>query len=479
MKPALFLSLLAIKTFLLFTVIIFSRINFLLANQLEQKLTIDYAIENSLKNYPKILEYYHKNNSSISNLAASYGVFDVKLKQEYQDKSRGYYDAKLLDILLEKQNQILNSNFYAGYRYSTKDFGDYESYKNTGRGGEFAFGGRISLLQNRNIDKNRLNVNLAKLEVEFSNLQLQNIILQIKRDVKKAYFDWVFSFYTYQQYQELYNLALKRQVAFETRYKKGDIAKITLSENNKLLLQRKTDLQIAKIDFDNNSLYLGLFVRNSNYEMMQIDQKNVDEGQMKKLFNNLNTLTPQKMQADIDQAIACRIEAKLTKTLQNQELENLKYYQQTLLPKLDFSFEASKDIKERNQTRKNSENNLKLNFELPLQRTEAKNKIIAINEKIKAYNEEINLISNKITTQMKQNFLNLQNLQAIFGNISQEIDLAKQLENAEKEKFNQGVSSLFLVNQREQDVIKAKINQIYLVKNFYKIFADYEMMMCK
>ena len=55
-------------------------------------LAINKIIESSQKNYPQILNFYEKVAIKEGKVLESLGFFDVKIKNQYQDKSRGFYD---------------------------------------------------------------------------------------------------------------------------------------------------------------------------------------------------------------------------------------------------------------------------------------------------------------------------------------------------------------------------------------------------
>ena len=234
----------------------------------ESPLLVNKIIESSQKNYPQILNFYEKVASKEGKILESLGFFDVKIKNQYQDKSRGFYDGKINDISLEKQNGFLGSKIYGGYRKSFGNFADYDGNNLTNDEGEYRIGGSFSLLRNRAIDSGRLDLITSQLELKESQIQLEKIKNEIARDAIKSYWNWVIAGYIYQTYENLYELAKKRDSQLKIRHQKGDIAQIILTENHRNVLNRQSLMQEAKNNFDNSTLALSMYYRGQNGEML-------------------------------------------------------------------------------------------------------------------------------------------------------------------------------------------------------------------
>ena len=121
-----------------------------------QAISPEIVVDSALKHYPKILAYYEKVAESEGDILQNQGLFDIRLKQQYQATTKGFYDGKTFDVFLEKQNAFLGSKVYAGYRKSYGDFPAYDGKYLTNNNGEYRFGASVSLLQNNMFDKNRL-----------------------------------------------------------------------------------------------------------------------------------------------------------------------------------------------------------------------------------------------------------------------------------------------------------------------------------
>jgi len=468
-----------ILRFFLSVKILYLAFNFIFYNQVLAKnpkaeestkptLLVDKIIESSQKNYPQILNFYEKVAIKEGKILESQGFFDVKIKNQYQDKSRGFYDGKINDISLEKQNGFLGSKIYGGYRKSFGNFADYDGNNLTNDEGEYRIGGSFSLLRNRGIDSGRLDLITSQLELQESKIQLEKVKNEISRDAVKNYWNWVIAGYIYQTYENLYELAKKRDSQLKIRHQKGDIAQIILTENHRNVLNRQSLMQEAKNNFDNSVLALSMYYRGKDGEMMMAK---IEE--LPKIDFDLAKNLSKKIENDVENGLKNRPELRILKIQNDQENNNLLQAKNLYQPKLDLHFEASKDLGDGTKSRAQANNQVKLDFELPLQQNVAKGKIASTSSKIKAIKYEEQFYRDKIRTEILQLHNSLKNILQIYGNYLEELKLSQILEKAEKERFQNGHSDFFLINLREQEVATAKINKLVSILRYQSIQADY------
>jgi outer membrane protein TolC len=447
-----------------------------MASKAQENLPLkDIDVYNSaLKHYPEILKFYEKISASQGDVQSSLGLFDIKLKGGYQDKTRGFYDGKISDISLEKQNAFLGSKFYGGYRKSYGNFADYDGNNLTNSQGEYRIGGSVSILRNRGIDNNRFDLILSELQLQENQNQLEKIQLEVKRDAIKSYYNWLIAGHIYKTYLELYELAKKRQQQLEIRHKKGDIAKIILTENERNILKRNSLMLEAKNDFINSSIAMSLYYRNP--DSLPII---ANENQLPNIDFLKEDFTKKNLDQDLQFALENRPELKILKIKISKEQTKLNLAKNLYQPKLDLSFEASKDLGNGTKSRSQSNNQVKIDFELPIQQNVAKGKILESSSQINFLKIDENFYRDKISNEIKEINNSLQTMVIIFQNYFNEYKLSHILEIAEKERFKQGNSDFFLINLREQEVATAKINKLLAFLKYQSLNADYQVAIFK
>lgn len=436
----------------------------------DKKLYHKQIVDSAQKHYPKILSYYEKVNISKGEALASLGFFDIKLKQNYVDKSRGFYDGKTTDTLLEKELGTLGAKVYGGYRKSFGSFADYDGGSYTNSGGEYRAGVSFSLLRDSTIDQNRLGVILSNLGIEESKIQLEAIKREIERDATKAYWKWVTSAKIAQIYEELYQLSLKRQKQLEERLKKGDVAKIIVIENRKNILRRKSALAKAKQNFENSAIYLSLFWRDERSLPVIPNSSQVPE-----IDFLIHEVKNEKVDRDLHIALSNRPELRILKIQQQQGLSELKYAKNLHKPQLDIEFGSSKDLGNGPESRAQSKNYVGLNLSIPLQQREAKGNTAKYQSKLKSLRLEKRMFEDQIKAELEQIKVRINAIVEMHENLVEEANLAKLLEDSEHERFKYGASNFFLVNLREQDTAASKAAVIDMFANYQNALADYKI----
>ncbi len=437
----------------------------------EKELSHLEVVNSASKHYPQILSYYEKVNAAEGSALASMGFFDITLKQNYIDKSRGFYDGKTTDSLIEKELGTFGAKVYGGYRKSFGNFADYDGGSYTNGGGEYRAGAKFSLLRNNSIDQNRLGVILSNLGLKESRIQLENIRKRIERDATKAYWNWVAAAKILDIYDNLYNLALKREKQLEERLKLGDVAQIIVVENKKNILRRKSALAKAKQDLENSAIYLSLFWRNENGLPTLPKHNQAPE----KINHSLNKIGHERLITDSEKALISRPEIRILKIKIEQNSSELKYADNLLKPQLDVEIGASKDLGAGPKSRSQSNNYVGVDFSIPLQQREAKGKSAEYGSKLKSLKLENQFMEEQIKAELGQIKIEISTLFDIHENLVEEVKLAEILENSEREKFKHGASNFFLVNMREQDTASSKAAVIEMFAKYQGSLADYKM----
>ena len=436
----------------------------------EKRLSHHEVTASANKNYPQILSYYEKVTAAEGTALGSLGFFDIKLKQNYTDKSRGFYDGKTTDTLLEKELGFMGAKVYGGYRKSFGSFANYDGGSRTNDGGEYRAGARFSLLKDSSIDQNRLGVILANLGIKESQIQLETIKKEIERDATKAYWKWVALAKVFHIYEDLYQLSLKRQTQLEEKLKKGDVAQIIVAENKKNILRRKSALAKARQDFENSAIYLSLFWRGENGAPIVPKPNQVPE-----IHFSLHEIENSQTIHDLETALSNRPELRILKIQKEQNSSELKYAQNLFKPQLDVDVDASKDLGNGSESRSQANNYVGLDFSIPLQQREARGKTAEYESKLKSLKYEQQLLEEKITAELEQIKIQISSIVEIHQNLSEEAKLADLLENSEREKFKHGASNFFLVNLREQDTAASKEAVIEMYEKYQSALADYKM----
>lgn len=438
---------------------------------LKEPLSEKTVIDSTIKHYPHIIALYESVNYAKNEILENEGFFDIKLKQSFTNRSRGFYDGETSDTQISRSNQFLGSEVFAGYRKSSGNFPIYENNNFTNSHGEYYAGIKFSLLQNRSIDDPRLKLLLARLDLKENQTQLKAIQNKIAQDALMYYWKWVTSGNIYTLYQELYDLAVKRQEKMQILFNKGDVSKIVLIENERNVLNRKRKLVDAKRVFTNNSIYLSLFIRDNDGNIIKINEADYVRVNLKSKIMPIN---PSESDQDINFALSNRPDIAILRIKSDKERNQIKNAQNLNQPKFDVSFKASKDSGSGAMSRRNSENIIKAELEVPLQRRMAKGQIGKYNANLRKIKYQKQLLSEQIEVEIKQlrNSINLSI--EMHNNIQKEIELSKILQASEVVKLKKGSGDFFLINLREQELFSARLALLQIYEKYQEFLIKYK-----
>ncbi len=377
------------------------------------------------------------------------GYFDTKLGGKYEKKEYPLSESKYNFFYVE-QPTLKGFDFLFGYRKAT-GVQEYSNVK-TSKDGELIFGVKIPVFQvANNIDFRRLKYFNTKIEISQKDYEIIDKLRKIYTKILEEYYKTIYYKEILTVQQELLEKAIKRKNYIEKKISLGSLPEIASVEVQQQIINRKQKLLKAENDFRNS---LNNFVRylnlNSDEFLQKYELPQLTEVEYKKL--NIKEI----IQLSINNSPKLKVYNLMKKRLYNEN----KFYSLKKLPDINFSVYIVNDFKY-DQGYKFS-----MDFSYYTQNRQYLGKKIEIAKNLalirsKEQTEKIN-IKTKI-----QNLLN--KLETIKENIEmskKEIELSKKLENAERKKFELGLSDLFYLNQREIYTLKT-------IKKYLSYKKDY------
>jgi outer membrane protein TolC len=427
--------------------------------------SLDELLAVSLAHYPKIQEAKAKRDASEAAVTQAMGAFDASLDNTTTARVSGYYGGNYTSNKLVKPLGDYNAKIAAGYRVSDGRFPIYEDYNYTNRGGEFNIELFFSLLRDRDIDDRRLNLWNSKLQQTKAEQELLLSKLSTQREAMIAYYEWIAAAQILSIQEELLDLTKQRQKALKQKYAHGDIAAVTVTENEQYLFRREGQLNDAKRLYQNTAINLSLYWRDAEGKPI------VPEAMSGKAFSAHDTeaLT---LAAEAETLYRLRPELKVIEAEIAAEQNELKAGENSLLPKADIMLRTAKDIGSGSYTREETEHVVGLNVSIPLQQRLGEGRTAKAKAKLRSLEQQQRLVRDKIAQQLHY----LENdLAAAERNIewsSKEVQVASKMQSSEAKLFASGGSDYFLLNMREEQRANAKIKNVSATLDYYRALAD-------
>ncbi len=405
-----------------------------------------------LENFPLIEAAVLKSKAADGDVQSAQGAFDHKLTFKSRNRIEDEYDNGYIESTLERMTPFRGVSLIAGHRQGLGRFPSYDGKYQTSGAGEIFAGLSVPLLRNSGTDELRTGLAIAQIEKQQVEEEL--------RLKKNVYLHKALSLFIKWRLEEqklairkgILALAEDRTQMLERRLKAGDLEAIKLTDNVRSIRKREDELMKAEIEVSRFRTELSLYLPGSQLQ-----------GSPPPLESSLHV---EKKASDtfLDSVPQVRIaELEVKKMRLSEEL-----FEQERLPGLAVDVLGAKELSQ-NDPYDPESLMVGVKFDYPLENRKARGKTVAFSYKAQAAQKQNAYIRQELSRfhdfSVESALTSLKRWQTV----SEEFENTVRMATAEKTKWTQGSSDLFLVNIREQDVADADIRRwtaLYEVKQF-------------
>lgn len=430
-------------------------------------LKLEDVLKQTREQAPKVLASIEKVVSSREKVRAAEGAFDARLGLDYDRREGGKYPGDVYNGKIEKPLQPFGAKVYGGYRKSDGTFPVYEGKRVTLDDGEIMAGLSFSLLRNFNIDEKRLKLGLSKFDLQKSEWKNKEVLMKLQKEASLAYWSWVASGHLLKVAEDLLSLAENRQVAFEKRIKRGDLAALYAIENRQYIVKRRTKVRKGRAEFEMAALYLSLYWRNDKGEpqIATIADLPTIDSMEKTSFNDKKIVLTDLMKTSFT------LRSLNTEILANEKRSE--FFDSRFLPEVSVKYEVARDRGDGSSTLVGTEHKVMVGVDIPIERNFLKGNSAANRAQQRILKHQMRLAQDNLQVSVNQLKTKLSAAVDIIENTKQEVDLGEQLERGEKKKFRSGASDFFVVNLREQNTFDARLKRIEALFTYQETLAKY------
>jgi outer membrane protein TolC len=382
----------------------------------------------------------------------------------------GYYKNYRNQLKLE-QGLFPGGNVFGQYRSGDGNFPVWYGERETNEGGEFKLGLISPLLRDRAIDQRRSDLFQATLRRQQVDPMVQSQLLEYTYFAADAYWSWVAAGLSLDAQEELLRVTVERNRVYEERVREGDLAQIELIQNERLIASREAKVIEARRKLQQSAIKLSLFLRDSAGNPVL-----VPDSARRSAFPEIQLPSTEQLASDIAEALDIRPELRELDFQQEQAKVDLAYGQNLRLPALNVVMEASKDVGAAASSKGDKtpfELEAGLLFDVPLQRRKADGKIREAEGKLNQIAAKRRFTENKVTIQVQDAMSALVNAHERLGRAQENHRLARQLEKAERDRFEAQDSDLLRVAIQETAEIEAALSVVEAQAELYKAEAAY------
>lgn len=436
------------KSNFIYTILIFISCN--VFAQTPSVLSYEAFLKNVLENNPIAKKAENIKQYGELQYKAAKGNFDPSISGTYDNKyfnNSNYYSVLSSGV---KIPLFTAQNLKFGYEYGVGANVNPEHY--TPSYGLPYVGLEVGLLQGLVIDYRRAEVMKSKEYVEYysaeKNVQLNSLLFESSL----KYFDWLFSLKQVSLNDYFLNLARQRLIGIESLASAGERAAVDTIEAAIFYQSRLLDLQSSEIESQKQSNDLTSFNWQSNgadLSSLYIPQDSLDG-----YFERVKSSLVRRLNQD---SLSNPIIAKYSSLQSVLEIEN-KIKREMIKPKLNVNYNLL-SYNPNSYSPVYSQNNYKwgvdLSFPLLLRKSRNEYKMAKLNYQNNSF--ELANKSNELDFKMKTLKQNISILAEQLQNSERSVKYSKQLVEAEKLKFVNGESSLFILNARENKWLESEL----------------------
>lgn len=396
------------------------------------------------------------------------GNFDLKLKAS-AETLQGYYDNDRFKATLEQPLAPLGMTAYGGYRLGRGTFAPYDEKALTLTDGEFSGGVLLPLLRDRATDGRRTGVAVADLGVDVAAQSIEKARLSIFKDALKVYWDWVASARQFGVARALLDLAERRDADLADAIGLGQLAPVERTDNRRAILQRRSALVAAQRLTEATAISLSVFYRGVDGRPLRPAPDRVPAA-----LPTPRPLSADEEQQAIEAALSRRPEVLGLRVKREQQQAELRLAGNALLPSLNLFTEYSRDHGIGRPSREGNEWTAGLLFDVPLQRRKASGKVGQVTAKLAGLDAELRFAEDRVRADVQDAASALRAAFAAVDLVREELTVARELEALERDRFQLGDSTQFLVNLRELNTADAAFREIKALADYQKALVDFE-----
>ena len=392
------------------------------------------------------------------------GQLDPKLNTQFNRKSfdgKEYYNLFNPEIKIPTWPGI---DFKAGFE---RNVGSNISDEDvTPFNGLQYFGIGLPLGQGLFTDVRRTTIKQAKIGLQLAEAERLKQINKVVFTAAKDYWEWYFNVEQLNNARDAYRFASERYRAVVQRIIVGDLAPVDSVEALIFLQDRDIFLKQSRFDELNSRLQLSTHLWSPEAQPLELAESAkpeipnefmvvVSDSLITNLIGLAKTQHPeiQKFRFKIDQL-------NLERDLGREMLKPTLSLNYTWLSRTDNSVWATNTI----------DRNYKFGFDFafPLFLRKERGKLGMVKTKILQFQLEQSQVIRNIEIDVTTSFNDLKNLESLIVLQRKMVDNYQRLRDAEIKKFENGESSLFLINSRESKLIESRIKLASLISKYQK-----------
>jgi outer membrane protein TolC len=437
-------------------------------------ITLDSVLESVNRNYPPLRAALLERPIADADYLTSQGRFDLSIRSRLDTQNLGFYRNERFEVVLDQPLETWGANVYSGYSVSEGRYPDYDGKTVTNSGGQYRVGAVIPLARDRAIDSRRADLQRTRIGLRLADLSIDQQRLAILQTATRRYWDWIAASRRYSIANTLLEVASGRDSILQEAVSIGALPQFERIDNQRVVLQRRNNVVEARRVLENATIELSLFLRDANGQPLLAPPDAAPLG-----FPDPLALPDEQITEDMSAAQQRRPDVLRFIFQRNQIDVDRRLAQNQRLPSVNLFTEYLREIGGGPVKRGPNDLRVGLLFDLPLQRRQATGRLQAAEARLKQLEQRETFQKDQVSADVRDA---ASAVKAAFERarvLDEELQVTRQVEDAERLRYELGDSTLFVLNLREQATAEAAVREANALADYFRAYAAYELAIAK
>ncbi|MCS6915702.1 MAG: TolC family protein [Myxococcales bacterium] len=434
----------------------------------QEPLLPEEVIESVQRAFPLVEAARRDLAAAEGTLLSARGAFDPVLRARGTLQPLGYYRNGRLDALVEQATPLWGLSLFAGYRLALGSYPSYDGKLLTNDEGEVRGGLVLPLLRNGPIDRRRAGIRQAEQGQQAADMGLAQARLEAMRAALLRYWEWVAAGQRYTIARDLLEVAMARDAQVTGRVVRGDLPPIERTENQRAVVQREGAVVAARRQVEQAAIELALYLRGPDGEPVVPPPERLP-GTLPEPAGLPSTEVAREAAA----APRRRPEVLRLEALRRQAEIEARWAKNQLWPGLDLVATVSQDFGAGSPTRAPTELELGVVLDLPVPNRTAIGRARAAEATVGRIGAQAQFARDRVTAEVRDALSALEAARQRLALTRQELRIARELEEAERARFELGDSTLLFVNLREQTRYETALREVDALLDYQRAMVSY------
>jgi outer membrane protein TolC len=285
------------------------------------------------------------------------------------------------------------------------------------------------------------------------------------------YWDWVAAGRQQAVATQLLGIAEVRDRDLADAIGLGSIAPVERVDNRRAILQRQGGVVSTRRNTERQAINVSLYYRAPDGTMLRPQDAQLPGA----MPPPPERLTPEQVQADLRGALEQRPDVQAIALSRQQQEVALELARNELLPTFDVFAEVSRDVGDGSRTLQGTELDAGATFTLPMQRRLGKGQARVALAALSRLDAEMRMARDRVRAEVEDAASALAAALDVQEVTRAEVAVARELEQAERDRFALGDSTQFLVNLRELATADAAFREISATAEAHKARVAYDV----